>query len=331
MIQPVTIWAMTEGHLGMENQARGVAEAVVNAVSGTVVIKRIDVRPPWRWLPAGTWPVPLMAVGNGGDPIAPPWPDVVISCGKRTVALNIAIRKCTRGVTLAVHIQHPHVPADRFDLIVVPRHDDLRGPNVLVTRAAVHRVTIDRLARGQQAARAGVSTGRQAVTVLIGGSNSRHRLTEAVATRLGDQLASLCATQPVDLRITPSRRTDPAMVAVLKDRLSETDAVIWDGSGDNPYFDWLGLADTVLVTWDSVSMTSEALATGKPVYIVPMEGASRRIDRFQKQLEADGYTRTFAGKLDHWRYEPPDDTAAAAAQIQALLAARNASSADREE
>jgi len=327
MTRPLTVWALTEGHIGMENQALGVAEALVGAGSGTVVVKRIAVRPPWRWLPAGAWPAPLLAVGSGGDLLAPPWPDVVISCGKRAVAPNAAIRRRTRGATLAVHIQQPHVPADRFDLIVVPQHDDLRAPNVLVTRAAVHRVTAERLAQGGAAARASVGNGRQAVTVLIGGSNNRHRLTAAIATRLGDQLAALCTGGSIQLRITPSRRTDPAMIAILKDKLAGTDAEIWDGSGDNPYFDWLALADTVLVTWDSVSMTSEALATGKPVYVVPMEGASRRIDRFQRQLETDGYTRTFAGALDRWSYAPPDDTAAAAARIQSLLAARDDPSA----
>ena len=223
-----------------------------------------------------------------------------------------------------MHIQRPYMPSDRFDLVVVPRHDNLHGANVHITRAAVHRITPERLIRGRRDAGLRTDPARHAVTVLIGGSNNRHRFTEAVAARLGDRLAALCRRRPIDLRLTPSRRTDPAIVRILAGKLTGTGAEIWDGSGDNPYFAWLAIADTVVVTWDSVSMTSEALATGKPVYVLPLEGRSRRIDRFQAGLQEDGYTRVFDGELDRWTYEPPDDTAAAAAAIRARLRERRA-------
>jgi len=77
----------------------------------------------------------------------------------------------------------------------------------------------------------------------------------------------------------------------------------------------LAHADAILATEDSVSMVSEACATGKPVYSVPLEGRSERIARFLGGLEADGIARPFAGRLESWRYEPPDDTARAAAAI----------------
>ena len=323
MTGPLTVWAVTDGNIGAENQARGLAEALVGGGPGTVVVKRIAIRAPWRWLPPALWPAPLMAAGSAGDALAPPWPDVFIGCGRRAVAPNLAVRRRSGGATLAVHIQRPHVPGDRFDLVVAPRHDEVRGANVHVTRAAVHRVTAERLERGRRAAGAHRDPARHAVTVLIGGSNRRHRFTPAIAAGFGDRLAALCRHRPTDLRLTPSRRTDPAIVRILAERLAGTGAEIWDGSGDNPYFAWLALADTVIVTWDSVSMTSEALATGRPVYVLPLDGRSRRIDRFQTDLQADGYTRLFDGVLESWRYEPPDDTAAAAAAVRALLEARS--------
>ena len=321
MTQPLTVWAVTEGHIGTENQARGVAEMLVGGGPGAVVVKRIAVRAPWRWLPPALWPMPLMALGRNGDTLEPPWPDVLISCGRRAAAPNLAVRKRSGGATLSVHIQRPYMPSGRFDLVIAPRHDGLDGANVHVTRAAVHRVTAERLAAGRHAAAGGADPARHAVTVLIGGSNRRHRLTEAIAARFGDRLAALCRQRPIDLRLTPSRRTHPAIVRILAGKLAGTGAEIWDGSGDNPYFDWLAIADTIVVTWDSVSMTSEALATGKPVYVLPLEGASRRIDRFHAGLQADGYTRPFDGVLERWDYEPPDDTAAAAAAIRARLRA----------
>ena len=324
MTNPLTVWAVTEGHIGTENQARGVAEALIGDGPGAIVVKRIELRAPWRWLPPALWPAPLSAVASDSDPLAPPWPDVLISCGRRAAAPNLAVRKRSGGATLSVHIQRPYMPSDRFDLVVVPRHDNLHGANVHITRAAVHRITPERLIRGRRDAGLRTDPARHAVTVLIGGSNNRHRFTGAVAARLGDRLAALCRRRPIDLRLTPSRRTHPAIVRILAGKLAGTGAEIWDGSGDNPYFAWLAIADTVVVTWDSVSMTSEALATGKPVYVLPLEGRSRRIDRFQAGLQKDGYTRVFDGELDRWTYEPPDDTAAAAAAIRARLRERRA-------
>ena len=321
MTQPLTVWAVTEGHIGTENQARGVAEELVGSGPGAVIVKRIAVRAPWRWLPPALWPAPLMSLGRNGDSLEPPWPDVLISCGRRAAAPNLAVRKRSGGATLSVHIQRPYMPSDRFDLVIAPRHDGLDGANVHVTRAAVHRVTAERLAAGRRNSAGRADPGRHAVTVLIGGSNRRHRLTAAIAARFGDRLAALCRRRPIDLRLTPSRRTHPAIVRILAEKLAGTGAEIWDGSGDNPYFDWLAIADTIVVTWDSVSMTSEALATGKPVYVLPLDGASRRIDRFHAGLQADGYTRLFDGALERWDYEPPDDTAAAAAAIRARLRA----------
>src|SRR5262249_1170230 len=41
----------------------------------------------------------------------------------------------------------------------------------------------------------------------------------------------------------------------------------WAARGDNPYLAFLGLADAIIVTGDSISMLAEACATGKPVHI----------------------------------------------------------------
>jgi mitochondrial fission protein ELM1 len=96
----------------------------------------------------------------------------------------------------------------------------------------------------------------------------------------------------------------------------------WDGTGDNPYFGFLALADYIIVTEDSVSMASEALSTGKPVYIAALEGGARRLDMFHKILQEQGYTRPFTGLLEQWNYVPPDDTQRVAQEIAARMKGR---------
>ena len=126
------------------------------------------------------------------------------------------------------------------------------------------------------------------------------------------------------IAITPSRRTEPEIVAQLRARLIGRNAYIWDGTGDNPYFGLLGAADAILVTADSVSMISEAAATGKPVHIVDLDGGSAKFDRFHRAMRDAGIARPFTGEIGQWRYDPPDDTARAAAEIKRRLALRSA-------
>jgi len=131
------------------------------------------------------------------------------------------------------------------------------------TRGALHRVTAARLATAAaQWAPSLAHLPQPRAAVLLGGSNRRYRFTAAIAAQLAQQLAAL-ARSGIGLMITPSRRTDPAVVSTVRNALRELPVVIWDGAGDNPYFAYLGLADHVIVTGDSVNMVSEACATGQ--------------------------------------------------------------------
>ena len=119
----------------------------------------------------------------------------------------------------------------------------------------------------------------------------------------------------VGVAITPSRRTDPTATRVLAETLTPLGAWAWDGSGDNPYFGMLALADAIIVTVDSISMVSEAVATSAPVMLADLPGHSRRNTLFTKGLLRDGRVRAFAGRLEKWPVQPLDDTPAAAAEM----------------
>lgn len=318
-LSDLSVWALSEGHLGMENQALGLAEAL----GVEPVVKRLWPRAPWSWLPPRLWVAGTRAPGPKGDPLTPPWPDLVISSGKRAAPAALAIKRASGGRTAVVHIQTPPLPFSAFDLLVLPAHDGRTGPNVFVTRAAVHRVTRERIdAAAERFAQKIAHLPAPRVAVLIGGSNNRYALTPEIVTRMAEQLATLARDLGIGLLVTPSRRTGPENEAILRDTFAGLPAEVWDGAGDNPYFAWLGLADWILVTQDSVSMTSEAVSTGKPVYVVGLDGTSRRIDDFHAGMREGGYTRSFEGTLDRWHYDPPDDTAKAALAVRRMLAQR---------
>jgi hypothetical protein len=300
----------------MENQAIALAEAV----GLPFTTKRVHPRPPWTWLPPGLWPAPLAALGDDSDAIAPPWPDLLISCGRRSVPYALWVKRASGGRTRIVHIQNPQTRLSRFDLVAPPRHDHLRGANVVETLASLHRVTADRLA--EQATRFAPELAdlpRPLVAVLIGGSNACYRMTPAIVADLAAQLRRLCADAGVGLAVTPSRRTGEENIRVLRQALDGAPAVVWDFTGENPYFGYLGLADAIIVTCDSVNMVSEACATGKPVHVVQLAGGNRKFDEFHRGMREAGYTREFQGRLEHWRCRPPDDLARVAERVQQML------------
>ncbi|MDE2576630.1 MAG: mitochondrial fission ELM1 family protein, partial [Rhodospirillales bacterium] len=244
--------------------------------------------------------------------LAPPMAELLIGCGGKAAAVLAALRRQARTVI----IQHPRMDIRRFDLVVAARHDALSGPNVLVGRTALHRMTPARLA--EAAALWGprlADLPRPLVGVLVGGSNGRFRLDAAVGAALADRLAAMMRADRVGLVLTPSRRTDPAVRAILAERLRPLGAMVWDMAGDNPYAGILALADALVVTGDSVSMLSEAVATAAPVMVASLPGRSRRIGRFVGGLIDDGRIRPYQGRLEMWPVTPLDDTAAIAAEM----------------
>ena len=45
-------------------------------------------------------------------------------------------------------------------------------------------------------------------------------------------------------------------------------------------------------------MVSEAAATGKPVYVVPLDGGSDKFARFHRAMDEAGITRPFRGAIE---------------------------------
>jgi uncharacterized protein len=304
---PASSWVLTEGYAGLQAQACGLAEAAGLAPE----LRVLQPRGLWRRIPAGWWPKPLRAVRAAG--VAPPIPELVIGCGGKSAAVLAALRRRTRTVI----VQHPRIDIRRFDLVVAARHDELSGPNVLVTRTALHRVTPSRLAEAAAhwAPRL-AHLPRPLVPALVGGTNGRFRLDASTGQVLAAQLAAMMRQDHVGVAVTPSRRTGREVIAILANTLGKQGGYVWDMSGDNPYFGLLALADAIIVTNDSVSMLSEAVATSAPVLLFTLPGRSRRIGLFTQALIDDGRVRPYQGRFETWSADPIDDTAAAAAEMR---------------
>ncbi len=311
-------WTLTEGHVGMEMQTR----ALASALGLDAVVKRAPAPAALGWLPAALWPAPLLIANARGADLTPPWPDVLITCGRRSVPLALAVKR-KNPATFCIHIQNPRVALARFDAVVVPAHDGVSGQNVVTCLGSVHGLAPERFA-----AEAGVFRARFAalprplVTVLVGGANRAYGIGAREIGRLADALARLAGRTGCGLAVVPSRRTGNDNVAILRDRLSGSGAYIWDGVEQNPYLGLIGLADALIVTCDSVNMVCEAAASEKPVYVMMYPGTSARFDAFHAAMRARGHARPFEGEVDFsWKPVPLREIRAAALELARRIAA----------
>lgn len=309
------VWVLTDGRPGHISQTLGLAEALTSHP----VVKRIRLRAPFRQASPFLGWAGGCALAEDSAEIRPPWPRLVITSGRSAIPIALAIKRAAKGATRVVNVQDPGYFRRRFDLIIVPEHDRLNGPNIMSTAGALGRVTPARLAEAAvQFASKLEHLPRPRVAVLVGGANATFQTPPEVSERIGRQLRQV-ADAGAGLMITFSRRTGAEMEGIIRRALESTDSVIWDGDGSNPYFAYLALADHILATEDSASMVSEAATTGKPISIVSLAGGSPKFTRFHDAMRVRGITRPFSGVLEHWSYRPLDETARAAAAVRALM------------
>jgi len=310
-------WIITEGLAGTENQCLGIAEQL--PLSSPPVIKTINLKWPFTWLCPFIKHIPQW--GITGDDISAPYPNLVIASGRKAIPVALFVKKNSRNRTFIAQIQDPRIHPRHFDLVAIPQHDPTRGENVIVTKGAPNRITPARLAAAKTEFADDLShLSPKRIAVLIGGNSKAHRLTMDIAHTLVAALSPLLHSGEYGLMITVSRRTPPDIIHYLKERLNTPSCVFWDGSAPNPYFGFLAHARHVIVTEDSVSMISDAATTGKPIYIIPLKGGKKRLNRFKETLLREGIIRIFDGHIDHWSYPRFDDSRMVADEIKKRFA-----------
>lgn len=310
------IWAISDGRAGMRNQALGLAEKVAAASGLSVVEKIITPTAPWKWLPVRWRPFKLAALGTP--------PALAIGCGRAAIAPLLAMKRRS-WPTRTAYVQDPRIDPALFDLVVPPAHDGLSGPNVLATEGSMHRISPARLGAEAAPFQEKLATlPRPHIAVLIGGRSAAFDFTAETAHTLAQELLALPRGS---LLITASRRTGGEAAKILADALSgQPDVWFFEGEGPNPYFAFLHSADHILVTEDSANMVTEAVSTGKPVYILPqpLRSARRAVKfrGFHNALYKAGRAKAFTGVLDG-KANPPFDNAAHVTQTLVDMLAKS--------
>lgn len=256
---------------------------------------------------------------------------LIIGAGKQSVApLRRLVRRGGPRPFVAM-FQAVRKPGD-FDLVWAPTHDRMRARHgaldtLVETLTAPSIITEAQIAAASQMLEERVPhCGAPRIGVLIGGRSRAHRFGVQEAEDLAARLAAFAKSHDASLLITTSHRTAPRTAQILSERLTDVPHHIYDirnpgeVRAETAFAGILGLANGFVVTADSISMLSEAAATGKPVYGWRLPGGKIKFERFYDGLIRHGALRWFDGGWESWRYQPIDSTAVIAKAITERMA-----------
>ncbi|MBS0359792.1 MAG: mitochondrial fission ELM1 family protein [Proteobacteria bacterium] len=318
---PLTIWTVTDGRVGIEAQALGLAESVARLRPARIVVKRVAWRPGLSKL---HFLLPPRLALRADSPIAAPWPDIWIGAGRASLPLSRRVRRWSGGRTLVVQTQNPRGRLDDFDMVVPPVHDRVEGPNVFPIVGSPTRMHADGFQRELARFRDRIDPlPHPRIAMVVGGKSKTHDLPPERARAMAAEVGAAVRAAGGSLLLSFTRRTPAPARAILTEALADLPGWIWDDTGDNPYFAFLAAADHILVTEDSTNLATDAATTGRPVHVLGMAGGGRKFERFQRDLAERGIARRFNGAFEEWRYPPLDETDRAAAELLRRFDARN--------
>jgi mitochondrial fission protein ELM1 len=289
------VWLLL-GHKAGDNTQ---VQALADELGWPCEAKKMFYRP-WELLSNRLLGVTLAGINKrSSSPLHAPWPDLVITAGRRNEPVARWIREKSGGATRLVHIGRPWAPLDSFDLIVTtPQYFLPERNSILHNRLPLYRLDVGKLeAAANKWSQQFRSLQKPWLAVLIGGDSGPFVFTPQKAALLGQQVNRRAAATDASVLISNSARTPPR---ALERFLGEIHAPYylyqWGGSAANPYIGYLALADELVVTGESISMLAEAASTGKPLSIFDMSDAG--LER------VTGIHRPWWRYLHNFRYKP---------------------------
>jgi mitochondrial fission protein ELM1 len=208
------------------------------------------------------------------DALEPPWPDLIVTVGRRPSMAALWIREQSGGHAKIVQIGKPSGRVEWYDLVIASSEIVMPPlPNVLAVSLPLMQV--DRTAIADAGAfwePRLAELPRPLVACLIGGPTVPYRYDGAMAERLSGWAGRHMAETGGTVYFTTSRRTPERLTAALQAALPGGARLFaWTPeASQNPYRGLLALADGFVVTGDSISMMVEVLKAGKPLAIFPL-------------------------------------------------------------
>ncbi len=312
MHAPIHCWVLSDGRRGIENQALGLAQALSRLHDTDITRHVLTSRGMFKSLPSRVQSALQRQPKNYG--LNAPYPQIAIGCGRQAIAPLLALKKTLGNHIFTVYVQNPRINPKNFDLVIAPEHDNIHGPNVKTMIGSPNRITQDLLkSEALKFSKQLKVLPRPRAVFLLGGTSKTHKFTPIIHAQHMETITQLLELGG-SIMITASRRT-PEWVRADYQKLDNKHPQVWywdsisEQNHDNPYFAFIGSADMVFVTEDSTNMLTEACASGKPVYALPMAGNAKKFKHLYAALKTRCHLKPFSGVIENHTYGPLDETA----------------------
>ena len=300
---------LTEGLHGMISQVEGLAKAL----DLEYFHEKIELNSFWNFIPPFLTPTSKFIFKNKINRDF----DIIISCGRKSVIPSIYLKKNSKKKIINIHIQNPKVSLSRFDFIVAPDHDDLKGPNVYNSKGAIHYLTMDEINKSKNYLENKVQKDKDVVALILGGPTKYYDFNDEYMINIFSKINKNLIEKNLQLIVIPSNRTPKKTINFAKEYFTKNRIVI-ENIDKNAYLSSLALSKYIIVTCDSSSMISEAALTGKPIYVamIPAMKSDKRFKKFRGLFENLNIIRELNDKLETWTYEKLDETNRIAKEIK---------------
>ncbi len=268
LAQP-TVWCLLGRKAGDNAQVRALAQELGYGFEEKHIYAR-----PWELLVhLGRWGGLAGIDTKRSSSLLAPWPDVLITSGRRNEPVADWIRRCSGGHTRLVHIGRPWYPLANYELIVTsPQYFLPEQNNIVHNDLPLYSPLASDLDEQQQRdARQWQDLPRPWFALLVGGDSGRFVFTREKARRLGYECNRLVEAEGGSVLISDSPRTPASAGDALIQQISVPNFSYRCSRGSgNPYGAILATADEFVVTGESMSMLAEAASVGKPLHIFDM-------------------------------------------------------------
>ena len=303
---------LTEGFHGMISQVEGLAKAL----DIDFFHEKIELNNFWKFIPPKFTPIKKFVFNNE---IKKDF-DVIISCGRKSVVPSIFLKKNSPKKIFNIHIQNPKISLENFDIVVAPKHDEIKGKNVISTRGAIHYLTLEEINQNKDYLGNKIDRSKDVLALIIGGPNKYYQYTKKNIQKIFSLINENIIKQNLQLIVIPSMRTPIETIELAKNYFGSEHLVI-DNVDKKAYLSALSLSNFIVVTCDSSSMISESALTGKPIYVaqIPASKNDYRFQNFRKLFKELNIIRDLDGNIENWSYKPLDETNRVATEIKKIF------------
>jgi mitochondrial fission protein ELM1 len=231
-------------------------------------------------------------------------PSIIISAGRRSAPIGLYLKELSDNRTKIVQIMNPNLNFNKFDFVILPKHDDVdesEHSNLITTIGALTKTNEKIIAKEREKfASWFAEIKKPKIALMLGGSSNKTEFTTDSGIELAQIISEITNNMDATLLVLNSRRSGDELSQAVKSNLN-CDFKFFDWKetkNENPYLAILGYADFFVITGDSVSMISECCSTGKAVYIFDeKEISSKKHRKFHQNLIAKNYAKKLSRNI----------------------------------